>query len=513
MEALQNGWNALISGEAFAFSGVGVVVAAAMLVSLRRLLPKAEQGRLKPPTAALVGYLVLVLVVAFSGPDSGVHRAAKGFAGLLLLVSLARTGFLLVVDNLLVRRFSRPIPKIFRDIGEGLVYSAVVLATLRQAGAQLDALLTTSALLTAVVGLSLQDTLGNLFAGLSIQAQNPFEVGDWIQYGGNEADIGRVIEINWRATKVVTLDNIEVIIPNGPLARAPIRNFTKPTNVSRRNLYVTVPFSQAPHRVRAAIVDGLTETEGVLESPEPTVVTQEFGERGVRYWVRYYTQDFEQREFTDGLARDRIWYALRRAGIRMAVPVADLEVSYDDESARQREHTEALERRETMLRGVDFLEVLSESQIRSLAQHASERPYAPGEFIIREGDGGDEFFIVQRGDVSVLLGVDESEVEVARLDAGTFFGEMSVMTGEPRTASVRALQDTQLLVIDKACLRPLLESSPELAERISEVLAARQLQLDSASSKTQAKQVAVARQQDERNELLFRIKEFFSLSN
>ena len=505
-EALQS-----VAGDgALTFGGLGLLLAVVLLGAMRLLLPRAELSKLKVPLGLLAGHVVLMALGTLTEPDGAAEKAFRLGALLLLLFVLGRAGFLLLVDSILVRRLSRPIPKIFRDILEGLVYTAAVLITLRSAGAQLDALLTTSALLTAVIGLSLQDTLGNLFAGLAIQAQNPFEVGDWIQWSDDPETTGRVIEINWRATRVVTLDDVEVIIPNGPLARNSIKNFTKPTVISRRSLRLVVPFEREPAFVQKTIAAGLRETPGILAHPAPSVVTEGFEERGVRYWVRYFTDDFESREVTDGLARDRIWYALRRQGIEYAVPIADIDVRQDDEVARQRERNDALRRRQAALRGVDFLRVLTDEQLAHLAGFLAERPYAAGERIIGEGDAGDEFFIVQKGEVAVSIEHDGRSVEVARLQAGSFFGEMSLMTGAPRSATIRTLTPCTLLVVDKAAFQEVLQASPELAESISDVLTARQEQLDSASSKTQAQKI-VGRGQAERRELLHRIKEFFSL--
>ncbi len=504
---------ALGDGTAFSFSGLGILVVALLITALRLTLPQSEHERLRVPVGLLVFHGLFVLLGAGAEAETTTASFAKTFAVLLLLLSGARAAFLLVVDNFLTRRLARPIPKIFRDICEGLVYSAAVLITLRSAGAQLDALLTTSALLTAVIGLSLQDTLGNLFAGLSIQAQNPFEVGDWIQYDNKEYDIGKVIEINWRATKVLTLDDVEIVIPNGPLARAPIRNFTKPTPISRRSLYVVVPFNEPPHRVQDIILEGLQSTPGVLRRPAPSVVTADFEERGVRYWIRFHTDDFERREVTDSLARDRIWYSLRRANIPMAIPVAELELHQDDETHRSAAKTEARERRRRALQGVDFLRSLDPEQMQALASTCRERPYAPGETIIRQGEQGGELFIVQRGDVEVLLDADGESIEVARLGPGAFFGEMSLMTGEPRMATVRTLRETQVLVVSKGAFAKVLDASPELAERISEMLAERRAQLDSASSKQSAARLTTTSREASKNELLHRIKEFFSLNN
>jgi small-conductance mechanosensitive channel/CRP-like cAMP-binding protein len=501
----------LIAGELQYFSGGGLVVVLVLFVALRLTLPRSDLGKLRVPLLLVGFHLVFAVANAVTGQNTTGHRVFQLAALLMLLLAIGRMGFLLAIDALLVRRFGRPIPKIFRDILEGLVYTAAILIVLRSAGTQLDTLLTTSALLTAVIGLSLQDTLGNLFAGLAIQAQTPFEVGDWIQYGENPETIGRVTEINWRATKVTTLDDVEVIIPNGPLARLPIHNFTKPTKVSRRSIRVVLPFTEAPHRVRRVIETALVDTWGVLERPIPSVVTEAFEERGVRYWIRYWTTDYEKRETTDGLVRERVWYALRRAGIEIAVPIADLELTQDDETARQRARAEALSRRRKALLGVDFLRVLEEEQLEQLARSTRERPYAPGEIIIREGDSGEEFFIVSRGEVAIAIGKGVDEVEVAHVDAGSFFGEMSVMTGEARAATVRAVTDTLVLVVGRAALQSILEEAPKLAEEISEVLAARQEQLDSASSKPAAPKIADSKVGD-RTELLSRIKQFFSLS-
>lgn len=511
MQSLSDALEALTSGEALSFSGLGFLIALALIGGLRLALPVGELRRIRAPIGLLVGYLLLVGLTALTEDGTAVHRAFRVMALLLLLVCLGRSGFLLLIDAVLVRRFSRPIPKIFRDILEGLVYTAAVLIVLRQAGAQIDALLTTSALLTAVIGLSMQDTLGNLFAGLSLQAQNPFEVGDWIQYNEDLELIGRVVEINWRATRIITLDRIEVIIPNGPLARAPLRNFTKPSPVSRRSIHVIVPRHEPPHRVHHAILDSLQDAPGVLAKPPPSVVTQEFTERGTRYWVRYFTGDFEAREVTDGIVRDRIWYALRRANIELAIPVLDVDVTQDDESTRARARAEAVARRKSMLRKIDFCRALPDDQLERLAVYANERPYAPGEIVIRAGEAGEELFIVQRGELAVFVGSDD--VEVARIGEGSFFGEMSVMTGAPRSATVRTLGTAQLLVVDKGAFKSILDDSPDLAERISEILAARQEQLDSASSKTSAPKIRESRASDRSGLLLGRIKEFFSLSH
>src|SRR5690606_81842 len=149
-------------------------------------------------------------------------------------------------------------------------------------------LLATSALLTAVLGLSLQDTLGNMFAGLAIQAERPFELGDWIQYDSTTEHIGEVTEINWRATRLLTLDRVLITVPNGSLAKSSIRNFSRPQPVTRRSTTIWAPYNVSPHRVQRALTQAAQETPGVLAEPPASVITRAFSERGVEYSVRYF---------------------------------------------------------------------------------------------------------------------------------------------------------------------------------------------------------------------------------
>src|SRR6185369_7136693 len=146
------------------------------------------------------------------------------------------------------------------DLTQAVVYVIVVLLTLRLMGVEPTSLLTTSALLTAVIGLALQDTLGNLVSGLALQMQRPFEVGDWIQFDQDPRQVGQVTEVNWRATTLMTSDLVEVIVPNAFLAKAQIRNYSRPSTVSRRSVSVQGPYDESPHRVQDAIARALKGT-------------------------------------------------------------------------------------------------------------------------------------------------------------------------------------------------------------------------------------------------------------
>ena len=357
-----------------------------------------------------------------------------------------------------------------------------------------------------MVGFALQDTLGNLFAGLAIQAQQPFRVGDWIQWDDAEERIGRVVEMNWRAVTVVTLEHIEVTVPNATLAKSALNNYSAPAKEARRQVVVWAPADRPPREIQRALIQALEGVKGVLTSPRPTAVTLEFSERGVKYGLRYFIRDFERRDVIAGEVRDRVWYALDRLGVRIPAPMRTVHLHEITEAKLEHEEEARVEHLEQELRSVGFLEVLPREVLHQLALSVAERRYAPGERIIREGDEGAELFIVEHGRVRVEIG-GRRRKEVARLGPGQFFGEMSLMTGAERKASVSAIDEVTVLVLNRNALRPVLAENPELAELISEALAERQHELEEAD----ARETLTELPERQSGVLLQRIKRFFSL--
>lgn len=494
----------LLSGEA-----AGVAFAIILLLALRLLLPERGRSLLRQPALLLLAHLVAQSVVRLLPQEGTGHRTLLVLAVLLLLASIGRSLVLLVLDVGFGRRLERPLPKIIRDLTQGVVYLLVALSALRAAGIDPGSILTTSALITAVIGLSLQETLGNLFAGLAIQMQRPFDVGDWIQFDTDPKRIGKVLEINWRATKVLTLDDVEIIVPNGTLGKAPIVNYTKPAVASRRNIYFTLPYGSPPKRVHQIVLEAIVDSPGVLREPVPSVVTNQFTDSGVEYWLRFWTEQFHQRDSVDGGVRDRIWYALSRAGISFAFPNRAVFMHEITPESKEREARAKAEARIDSLRKVDFLAVLPAEELARLAGASQTRLYSAGEAVVHKGDTSTELFVIHRGSVRILVPRRKELEEIGRLEAGKFFGEMAFMTGEPRNAHVIAAEECELFAIGQDALKETLEAHPSLAETISRVLAERQAKLAehaSALSDEQEKQI-----QDRTSQILGRIKSFFSI--
>jgi small-conductance mechanosensitive channel/CRP-like cAMP-binding protein len=488
---------------------VGVATAVVLLALARWLLPRSEKPRTRLPLAyLLLAGLFGVLAAAFVAHAS-IERVFTFAYTFFLLASCGRSIVLLAVDVAFGRKTHRAPPRIFRDLSQAVVYVIVLMLTLRAIGVEPGSLLTTSALLTAVIGLALQDTLGNMVSGLALQMQRPFQVGDWIQFDTDREKIGQVTEVNWRATVVMTSDLIEVIVPNAHLAKSQIRNYSRPSRISRRTVTVNGPYEMSPRKVHDAILAAIAGTSGVVVDPPPWVQTRNFGDSGVEYAIYYFTDDFASRDRIDGNVRDRVWYALQRGEVPIPFPQRTVHMHAVSEESRGRSLMRELERRDRVLRCVDFLDVLAPEAHRALAAAAVVRLYAPGEIIVSQGDASGELFIIDQGEVIVELPrEDRSAREVARLGTGKFFGEMGLMTGEQRKATVRAATECELLVISHEAFHTTLATNTDVIEKISELLAKRQAELAAAA---ESRDTMIEPMQDRSKRLISQIKSFFKL--
>ncbi|MFO0944798.1 MAG: mechanosensitive ion channel family protein [Planctomycetota bacterium] len=489
-----------------ALGGSGLLVAIVLVVLLRVVLTPMERKRARLSAAFLLLHLLFLFLMTHARGDSSASSFYASLALFFLLACIVEASFLLVV-HALVQRLRHSPPKIFLDILLGAFYFGIVVYVLHDAGVQLSSLLTGSALVTAILGLSLKDTFGNIFAGLAIHAQHPFEIGDWIQFDDRQDHIGKVLEINWRATKVITLDVVEVIVPNAKLADFPIRNFTKPERWSRRSLYVVCPYDVPPGKVHKIILEAIADSWGVNRHPAPSVVTNAFTDRGIEYWIRFFTAEFDSRDRVDGGARDRIWYALSRYGVSLPYAQRQVELRQVTEETLALERIAQIHQVKENLRKVDIFNALPEQSLDRLAMLAKVHFHVANEVILRQGDEGSELYIIRDGIVTVSKERGgQREMEVGRIGPGKFFGEMALLTGQRRTATIRAAEDCELLVVDKPAMSTVLTENPELAARIAEVLARRTEGPDAQSIGEDDKAST-----NVETTLLSRIKSFFSL--
>ncbi len=470
---------ALVSGST-AFEAGAYVVAIALVVILRAALPAESRRRLRTPMV-LVGLTLLCTVAVWIAPSGSKTERVLGLvAAFCLALSLIRLAFLLVFETLPVTRGK--VPKIVEDILTAVSYFVALMAVFSAGGVEIDSILTASALTTAVVGFALQDTLGNVIAGLAIQLQKPFAVGHWVSLDDRADHIGQVREINWRATKVLTNDNVEVLIPNSTITKAAVVNFSAPSKVVRRSLKVSVSYDVPPSRVEEVALRAIRGVPDVLPEPSPDCIIEAFGDSGVGYWCRYFVDDFRRRDVIGGQVAARIYYEFLREGITIPYPIRTVYMHERSDEQEKRDQEERIQRLTDRFRAIDFLAPLGSADLTALARRVKSVSFGRGEMIVREGEVGTDFYLLERGEVAVLIMPGGKATEIARLKAGDFFGEMSLMTGEARKASVVAAGDVQAVRLDKDSFREVLSHNPKVVDEISRVLAIRQTALDEAAT-------------------------------
>ncbi|MFN2512541.1 MAG: cyclic nucleotide-binding domain-containing protein [Pyrinomonadaceae bacterium] len=433
-------------------------------------------------TIALVGLSLVIrfdeslrklLVVQMGGLASRADTVL-GVVRLFLLGILAYL-FVRALNNLifgLVFRLRKGFeaPTLVRNIFSIVAFTALFLLIFSWIfkGVNLGALFTTSAIFGVILGLALQDTLGNFFAGISLQADRPFQVGDVITVGAQKLT-GIVEEITWRAVKIRTFDNHIIEINNSTAAKEPIEVAPR-NNLNARHVLFNTLYTDSPAKTIQVVREAVREADNVSQMITPVVRIRNLGDNGVDYEVKYWLEDYAKYNDTDALVRQRIWYAFRRAGLNFAYPTRTLHIERPRKIGIQDgEGGTILER----LSAVDVFAPLSVEETSMLSQAAVRHVFAPGETVIRAGDPGSSMFVVHNGRVCVQISDKGKLRTVATLNEGDFFGEMALFTGEPRTANVVALEETEVLEIGHKAMKAVFDTNPGLVESLSYIIVER----------------------------------------
>lgn len=489
---------------------LGLVVLARLVV-LRSAKGSEPRARFRFAVSLFLVHLGL-LVAAFAlgllqvRPATGA-RAAAVLSGTLANVTLASV----VVFEGVVRRLRLGFPRIVSDLVTTVAAFVALMHTSSQLGFELSGVIATSAVLTAVIGLALQDTLGNAIGGVALQLDASLRVGDWVKL----ADVtGRVSEIHWRYTAIETRNWETVIVPNSVLMRSQVvvlgRRQGEPVQL-RRWVHFQVDFRHKPSDVIQIVEQALRAQPipEVAERPPPNCIAVDFADSQTRYAVRYWVTDMSADD-TDSMVRNRVFHALARAGVGLAIPAQALFVTADDEARHEQKRASELDRRVAALRQIDLFRELSQEELGELAERLERAPFTKGETITREGADARHLYMLRAGVISVRVGGLEDHREVARLDAGAFFGEMALLTGERRNATAIALTDVDCYRLKADAFRALLARHPSLAERVAQVLAERETGLVAAKERLGHEQQAKLRAQTERA-VLSKIRAFFEL--
>jgi small-conductance mechanosensitive channel/CRP-like cAMP-binding protein len=457
-----------------------------LLAAVTRLVPRASRRRLR--RSVLLFALEVVLTLASLVIAHTQHSdLSQGFAiacnllRVLLIINLSA----LALFDLLLPLSRWDYPDILHDLTVGAAYLIAAGWLMHQAGVNVTSIVATSAVVTAVIGLSLQATLGNVVGGLALQVDESIQEGDWIEFENKQQ--GQVKKIRWRHTVLETRDYDTLIVPNGQLMAQTIKVLGKRDSAGaphRMWVYFCVDFRFSPADVTSTVNKSLAAApiSGVSSNPPANCICYDLARENrdgyVLYAVRYWNEDMWRTDSTSSDVRERVYSALKRADIPLAIPAAALFLSEENSERAMRKETRALESKLSALESVELFKHLDDQERRALAVAARRTPFGRAEVITRQGAKANWLYVLTKGDAEVRIASPEGDRRVAVLEAPSFFGEMALMTGQPREATVVALTEVECLRIDKKAFEGILQRRPVIAERISEILAARRLELD-----------------------------------
>ena len=415
---------------------------------------------------------------------------------------LMKAADLLFVEDFLIGKKGLYIPELLRllFLAAGVAIAALIfLRTVM--GINVIALVAIPTALTAVIGFALQDTIKRFFAGLTLGRL--LRVGDWVHVAGRE---GRVTHVDLSHLTIITREDDLVMIPNDVALQQNILNYNQPTTKHGRSVVVDAAYAAPPLEVERILVDAAKAVPGVLSDPPPQVFTSAFKDSSIQYRVKYWIDEYVRALEIDGHVLSYAWYAFRRHGIEMPFPQRVIHTMKDEEPSQIAQREQA--RIRGALKHIDFLSVLSPEELGGLAEKATTRVYLPGEVIVHQGEEGSELFFILDGHAEVRVGEGPDSV-LATLNPSQFFGEMSLLTGERRSASIVAQTRLEVLVLNKEAIAGPLRSNPSLVGQMSTLLVKRKSELA-------AHQERMSRRSDgdkevEEHSLGARIRKFFGL--
>ncbi len=461
--------------------------------------------------ALTAAHVACVVVCGVAIPGIDLSNEA-GLLARLLAAWVLVLGVGTVVFEVALPRLRVSLSRIIEDLAVFGALGLVSLVVLRRGGVDVTGIVATSAVVTAVIGLSLQDTLGNTIGGLTLQLDDSIHAGDWIKVGDV---VGRVKEVRWRFTAVETRNWETVFIPNSKIVKDNVVVLGKRAGQPRqwrRWVYFNVDFRRAPSTVIATVVEALRESPiaNVAADPLPNCVLLDLGESTARYAVRYWLTDLAVDDPTDSAVRTRIYFALQRADISLSLPAHAVFVTNETEARRDRKLDADHQRRLHQLGAVEVFAPLDDDERDHLARSLIFAPFAAGERITTQGAAANWLYLVCAGRVSVRVEVNGAEQEVAVLGAGEVFGEMSLLTGEHRAASVYAVTDVETWRLTREAFQSVLSARPEVALPIASLLAERRVRLHAVRDNLDA-EASKRRLHEEQADLLSKMRAFFRL--
>jgi small-conductance mechanosensitive channel/CRP-like cAMP-binding protein len=423
-----------------------------LLAAMIALLALTACWMTAPRLSSTVGPAIAPYVGAISRAVATLWWLTLAFFAFTLLERFVWTSF---------ARRGMQVPKLLIDIVRAVVFVFMALGLVSALFEQtITGLLAASGVFAVVMGFALQSTLADLFSGIAINLQRPYRVGDWIRV--DDGAVGLVTEMNWRATQLRSPQGDTIVLPNSKLAAAQIVNFNMPTPRHRCEIPVAMNARVPPGAAIDVLERAALKASAVLRDPAPSVRIVSLEDWRIQYEIHFWVDGYADIDAVRHEVSHSIWYALDILGLG---------------PWNENAETAAMGSRALRLVGyVDLFRDLEEATRARIADAMTARLVKPGEVIMREGESGDSVFIVELGAIDVTVAIAGRDAHtMARLGTGELFGEMSLLTGEPRSATLTALCETKVWELSRDAIQPILREEPAIADRLSRVMARRRL--------------------------------------
>lgn len=446
----------------------------------------------------LFGFILLGVETVF-GTQNTIGYALEKLQIVVVLLCLAQLTILVFADFYLRVKLRHEVPSLLRDMVRLLVYLIAAIISLRLVfQIDISTIITTTTVITAALAFALQNTLANALSGFSIQSDNLLEPHTWITI--NEKNLfGEVINVGFRYTSLRTLEQNIVMVPNSVIMQnlvtvhGNVESEYKPAILVR----IMLAYAMPPELARATLLQVLRDDPGVLQEPAPIVRLLSLDDSGITYQMRFWIDDPTQRVPVQDSIYTQAWYAIQRTGYPFPFPHRHLVTTAEPEP-----FTFSPEQIDALLRSCDLLAILDPEVITTLGTQVALQVYGPNEIIVHQGQPGSSLFLVARGALEVTV----DNLVVGAITADSFFGEMSLMTGAPRSATVRSRSEVWLIEITKETMQPLIQAHPQILEHISAILAQRE---HATSESKQLHQNAPHKHKQE--DYLHLLREFFRI--
>jgi len=496
-----------------AIIGLGVYLALIALAQILRRICRARFGWTYHVFALASGALTALLIASPLIPDAA--DAVRSVTA-LVIISAAFQVVVFIRGRLMHGRSdlapgakTAAVPRVLIDTVSVVIMALALLAIVGFVYKQpITGFIAGSGVVAIILGLATQDLLTNIFAGIAIHIEKSYQVGDWLVIDGKSA---RVIEISWRATRLLTFDEVRIEVPNSYFIRNTITDFAKPVPQHAARVQVPLHYNVPPLRAKEVLREAAASVPGVIPDAKITVFVKEFSESSILYEIKFFVENHNVSGTVQSDVRTSCWYAVRRAGMEIPFP----QITLNQPSAA--EHASVDDTRAAaakMLGSHPIFGFLNAAQIDELVRSSHVLLFCANDLIVRQGDTGHSMFFIINGtaDVRIAAPSDSGAVTtVAQLKSGDCVGEMSLLTGAPRSATVAATGEIEAVEITKDIFGSLLKKNPDIVARLGELLEQRQRANERAATSQTSSSQSDAGQT--RGTVLGRLRQFFSLDD